>query len=109
MTEIVYERDRHRVEIKGHTAYKTLGQDVLCAGVSALAFTLAERVSAMSAAGQVEDATVYLEPGSTQISCEAYEGTENVITLIFDTICAGCEILAINAPEYVSYRMISSL
>lgn len=109
MTEIVYERDRHRVEIKGHTAYKTLGQDVLCAGVSSLAFTLAEKVSAMSAAEQVEDATVYLEPGNTLIGCRAYPGTENVITLIFDTICTGFEILAINAPEYVSYKMINSL
>lgn len=109
MTEIIYERELHRVAIKGHTAYQTLGQDIVCAGVSALAFTLADRVSAMSAAEQIEDATVFLEPGKTLISCKAYEGTESVITLVFDTICAGFEILAANAPEYVSYKMISSL
>lgn len=110
MIKIVYERELHKLTVKGHAgAGKADAYDLICAGVSSLVFTLADRVSALSAAEQVEEATVYLEPGNTFISCQPYEGTKNVIALIFDTICGGFEILAANAPEYVSYKMLSSL
>ena len=107
MIQIVYERQLHKLTVKGHAgAGKADAYDMVCSGVSALVFTLAENVTALNAAGQVDEPTVYLEPGNSHISCRPYEGTKNIITLVFDTLCIGFEMLASNAPEFISYRMV---
>ena len=44
MTHIHYHRDEsgHRLHITGHAGYAPRGQDIVCAGISALAYGLLE-------------------------------------------------------------------
>lgn len=105
MVEILYHRDRHRVSITGHAMSGEKGYDLVCASVSTLAYTLATFVKNMEAAGQVRHPTVKLCEGDALISCECARRYEGGITLVFDSICAGFEILSGEYPENVTYQI----
>ena len=51
MVEILYHRDRHRVSVTGHAGGE-IGQDLVCASVTTLVYTLATFVENMEVAGQ---------------------------------------------------------
>ena len=40
MIEVRYDPDRLRLSINGHSGYAPIGQDIVCAGVSTLIYTL---------------------------------------------------------------------
>lgn len=105
MVEILYHRDRHRVSITGHAGGGEVGNDIPCASVSTLAYTLATFVKNMEAAGQVRYPTVKLCEGDALISCECARRYEGGITLVFDSICAGFEMLSGEYPENVTYQI----
>ena len=47
MIEVIYYREKNRVSISGHAFSGEAGHDLVCAGVSALAYTLAANVGNM--------------------------------------------------------------
>ena len=52
MIEIVYDRMRLRLTADGHAGFAEAGQDIVCAAVTILVYTLAAAVGNMDAAGQ---------------------------------------------------------
>ena len=52
MIEIVYDRMRLRLTADGHAGFAEAGQDIVCAAVPMLVYTLAAAVGNMDAAGQ---------------------------------------------------------
>lgn len=108
MIQVTYHRDYNRVTVKGHAGSDEPGKDLVCASASILAYTLAANVANLEEQGAVRDMTAELREGDTEIACTPNRRNRAVITLIFDTVCAGFELLAKQYPQYISYEIIGA-
>ena len=105
MIKVTYHRDINRVSIEGHAYSGEKGHDLVCASASILAITLASFVENVKKAKQVYNPTIKLDEGDTLISCDAPNKYKSSITLVFDSICGGFELLARDYPDNISYEM----
>lgn len=105
MIEVTYYHQYNRVTIKGHALAAEPGHDLVCAGVSALAYTLAANVGQMETTGQVREVVARLDPGDAEISCKAKGKYGAIVERIYQTVCVGFEILAVSHPQYISYEI----
>ena len=105
MIKVVYRRKRNQLNIDGHANSGEHGHDLVCASASILAYTLAASVKNMVSAGQVKKPIIELEAGCTKIACTPPPVYKSTVTLIFDTVCGGFELLAANYPENISYEI----
>lgn len=103
MIEVTYYRSYSRVTIKGHALAAEPGHDLVCAAVSALAYTLAANVGQMETTCQVRDVVARLDPGDAEIACTAKGKYGAIVERIYQTICVGFEILAASHPAYICY------
>lgn len=108
MIRIVYHRPYHQMSIEGHAMSGEAGHDVVCAGVTSLAYTLGINVVNMSAASprEIREPQVKLEAGSALISCRPANKYKSIVTMIFDAVAAGLEYLADNNPENISFEIL---
>ena len=105
MVKVIYHRDRNRVSVTGHAQSGEVGHDLVCASVSILVYTLASFVQNMKNAKQVYNPTAELKEGDALISCDPPTKYKNSVTLVFDSICGGFDILAKNCPDNISFEM----
>ena len=105
MIQAVYYRSYNRVTVTGHANSAEPGHDLVCASASMLAYTLAANVANMADAGQVRQPIIKNNEGDTEISCNPRHNLKNIVTLVFDSICIGFELLAHDYPEYISYEI----
>lgn len=106
MINVTYHRDLNRVTVEGHAKSGEVGHDLVCASASILVYTLASFVNNMRIAKQVYNPTAELKEGDALIYCDAPKKYKNSITLVFDSICGGFDILAKNYPDNISFEMI---
>ena len=106
MIKVIYHRDLNRVSVTGHARSGEEGHDLVCASASILVYTLASFVSNMKIAKQVYNPTAELREGDALIYCDAPRKYKHSITLVFDSICGGFDILAKNYPDNISFEMI---
>ena len=107
MIEVVYQRDENRVTVKGHAHSGEVGHDLVCASASILIYTLASFARNTSKAKQSHKLTLRLDNGDSEVSCKAKRGYKPAITLVFDSICGGFELLARNYPQNITYEIKS--
>ena len=88
MIEIVYYKNHNRLTITGHARSGEPGKDLVCAGVTTLAYTLASNVQELEATGSVRSMTADLEPGRCEISCQPVPRMKHVVELIFRSLCS---------------------
>lgn len=105
MINVTYYRKHNRVTVKGHAHSDEPGRDLVCAGASALAYTLAANVGHLESLGQVRDVTVKMEPGDCEISCKPKGKYAATVRMILEAVCVGFELLAVNTPEYITYEI----
>ena len=105
MITVNYYRDHNRVVVEGHAQSGEPGHDLVCAATTILAYTIGSSVENMVAAGHVKEHHMEFSDGYASISCGAPEGLKSTITLMFDTICAGFELLAHDYPDNISYKI----
>lgn len=105
MIQITYFKKKNRLVISGHAFSGEAGHDLVCAGVSALTYTLAANVGNMEEQGIVKDAKVKLHKGYGTIRCNAMEGCEDMVKRIYEAVCVGFEILANRFPKNISYSV----
>jgi uncharacterized protein YsxB (DUF464 family) len=106
MIKVMYHRDLNRVEVEGHAQSGEVGHDLICASASILVYTLATFVENMKNAGQTKYPKVELTEGYALINCKAPSRYKSSVTLAFDTVCAGFDILAQNYPDNISYKIM---
>lgn len=89
------------VEAKGHAGYRPYGQDIVCAGVSALLATAAEMLLRLEAAGKVRlPEPVQLEPGDVRLTWEALgDGTK--ADMLWETLETGLRLMEARYGQYV--------
>ena len=102
---IGYRSDKREcaLKVKGHAGQADVGQDLVCASASILAYTVAQIVKAMDAHKDfAEPPVIELESGDALILCRAkddYIFAE--ILQSFFVIKTGYALLAHNYPQYV--------
>ena len=105
MIEVIYHRNLNRVTIKGHANSGDPGHDLVCAGVSALAYTLAANVGNLRDCRMVRRPTVELKPGDAVIEGKPIPRHKATTELVFQTVCVGFEVMAAEYPQYISYEI----
>ena len=105
MIEVTYYRNHNRLTVKGHAYSEEPGRDLVCAGASALAYTLAANVGNLEANGCVRDVTVKMEPGDCEIGCKPKGKYAATVGRIMEAVCVGFELLASSRPQYISYEI----
>ena len=105
MIQAVYYRKYNRLTVTGHAGSAEPGQDLVCASASILAYTLAANVANMADNGQVREPIIKTNEGNTEISCNPRHNLKASVTLVFDSVCVGFEMLAHDYPEYITYEI----
>ena len=105
MIKVIYHRSYHRLTVEGHAHSGEPGHDLVCAAASALAYTMAGNVANMAVNGQVRTPRLEMEPGKAEISCSPVSRFKNTVTLVFDSVCVGFELLATQYKEYIQYEI----
>ena len=106
MINVTYHCQYNRVTIEGHANSGEFGHDLVCAGVSALAYTLAANVGNLEGCDMVYRPTVVLENGKAEITANPKPRHKSTVAMIFQSVCVGFEVLAANYPEYVRYEIL---
>lgn len=105
MIKVTYHRDLNRVQVEGHAQSGEVGHDLVCASASILVYTLASFVENMKHAGQVRHPTIILNEGDALIYCDPPNRFKGSVTLVFDSICGGFELLARDYPDNITYEI----
>lgn len=106
MIQVVYHRKFHRMTMEGHAESAEPGQDLVCASASILAYTLAANVMQLTKNGDARVAPVVnMAEGKTEIHFKPHSKYRSVVTMIFDSICAGFALLAHNHPAYIKFEI----
>ena len=106
MIKVTYHRNFHRVTVEGHANSGEPGHDLVCAGVSALAYTLAANVAHLADNGHVRIESMELSPGKAEISCKPRSGARATVGMVFQAVCVGFEILAKDYSQYIQYEIL---
>ena len=101
MIQVAYERESHRLTVKGHAQSAVKGKDLICAAVSTLVFTLAQNIYELEDKGFLTEHVVKLDEGDAELACDGQY--HRCYKLVFDTICTGLELLAAEYPDNVIY------
>ena len=101
MIQVAYEREAHRLTAKGHAQSAAKGQDLICAAVSILLFTLAQSIYDLNEKGLLTEHVVKLEPGDAELSCNGEY--KRCYKMMFDTVCNGFRLLAEDYPDNVIF------
>lgn len=105
MIQATYYRRYNRLTVTGHAKSAEPGHDLVCCAASTLAYTLAANVANMADNGQVREPILKTREGDAEISCNPRHNLKNSVTLVFDSVCIGFELLANQYPEYISYEI----
>ena len=105
MIKVTYHRDINRVLVEGHAHSGEVGHDLVCAAASTLLTTLASFSRNTLEAKQSESVSLKLNSGDGEVECEAKTPYKPSITLVFDAICGGFELLARDYPDNITYEI----
>ena len=105
MVKVIYHRQLNRVSVTGHALSGEAGHDLVCASATALTYTLASFVANMKEAGQVYNPKTELKGGDALICCDVPGKYKSSVTLVFDAICGGFELLAKQYPDNIGYEV----
>jgi uncharacterized protein YsxB (DUF464 family) len=105
MIDVVYDRKKHTLTVKGHSQSEQNGHDLICASASILCYTLASAVSDMKKAGDVKKCVIRIKEGNSTISCKPYSNVESVVHLVFMTVCRGFMLLSRDYPEFINFKI----
>lgn len=106
MIHAVYHRQHHRVTVEGHAHSAEPGHDLVCAAVSILISSLAANAAHLEDGGQISrNPVLRLESGDAEVWVIPRSRFSSVVTLIFDAICTGFDLLAGKYPEYISFEI----
>ena len=107
MIDVIYDRKKLIVKVKGHDQSGEAGHDLVCAAASILVYTLSANVTELCADRQrVRRPVLDIREGVTTIACAPVHGMQAVTTLIFDSVCMGFDILQQRYPGNITYKVV---
>lgn len=90
-----------RLDIAGHAGYAPEGQDIVCAAVTTLAYTLAQNLMLTL---HPDDYTAELDIGFAHIEANPPETSAEQCRGIFMTIANGLALLAEQYGQYIQFE-----
>lgn len=93
-----------KVSIKGHTDAAPEGEDLVCAGISALTVALACALQDAKSQGMIDMLAIDIKSGNTFIKAKPKAEYAPIVKVIFTTIFNGYDALSTSFPDYVSFR-----
>lgn len=90
------------IKIRGHAGYAPRGQDIVCAGVTALTQTLVESIDGLTG----NEIKYDMSPGRVDI--EIKDPDEDA-QLLMDSFFVGVEMIADEFPEYIRVEASNGL
>lgn len=103
MTRVLYEPAKYRLCVEGHAMASTDGVDPVCAGISALAWTLADAASNRPDYGAV----LHIDPNGPVIDvrCVPKPAAMRTCRYMFEVIMGGLQLIAEAHPENVEIKI----
>ena len=96
---------RMRIEISGHAGYEEKGRDIVCAGVSALAYALAAALEEAKKRGRTA-AEMKESEGEIQIWADPEMGSLNEIKAYFRMCVKGIRLMQEEYPKHVEIKEV---
>ncbi len=96
MTTVLYEPEEFRLRIEGHAGSAPKGGDLVCAAVSALAWTLVGAAQEFRAGIRIDEAKAIID-----VRCWPSAKDEDKCEYMFGIIMGGFRLLADKYPEYI--------
>ena len=94
-----------RLDVHGHAGQAQTGQDIVCASVSILTYTVANAVKNSEFEGKVDDVAISLKKGNATICATAKdEDTYVELIRILSAITDGYGLLEGTFPQYVAFK-----
>lgn len=93
------------LNVEGHAEQDEKGQDIVCASVSMLVYTLAQNIKWMYESHQLKRSPlIEMEEGNSQVVAKPKADSMAVGLQTFFAISMGFDLLAHNYPEYVTFN-----
>lgn len=90
------------IKIRGHAGYAPQGQDIVCAGVTALTQTLVESIEGLTG----NEIKYDMSPGRVDIEIE---DPDEDAQLLMDSFLVGIEMIVDEFPEYIRVEASNGL
>ena len=104
MINITFRPETLELEIKGHANHGKKGEDIVCAAISTLFYTLGEVLN--QSAEMLECEPIFKdEEGKGTLSCKPKEEYRGNIALTYRAILIGFELVASNYPKNVTFKV----
>lgn len=106
MTTVYYREyyDKLFITIEGHSAYAQSGSDIVCAGISTLAYTLLNCMLDEESSGNVKLIRNIVRDGFMHLEIEYFDFSKNRVQGIFDTCIKGLLMLEDSYPKHVRFN-----
>lgn len=89
--------------IQGHAGYSDAGNDIVCAGVSAIAYTLLGFLDRIS--DDIESTSAQVKSGDLRVKCKGGEKT----ALAYDMAMIGLQQIAMKYPRHVKVNIYPAI
>lgn len=95
-------RGYERFKMEGHANFNP-GNDIVCAAISALAYTL---IASLDTIEDISIKELNVSSGLLHVEIEPFidEAIQNVADIIFDTILRGMELIEVKYPKHVEIQ-----
>ncbi len=103
MTKVFYREyyDNIIINIEGHSRYGDSGNDIVCAGVSALAYTLLNTLLDEEASGNIKLIRNIVADGVVNLEIKSFDFSKNRIDGMLYLIMTGFYMLEESYPDYI--------
>ena len=94
------------LRVEGHAQAAPKGEDVVCAGASVLAATLADFVTLMNAHGELEkEPYIKMDTGIAVVKVKPKPESRGKLLLSFSVIATGLSAMVRNYPDYIQLKL----
>ncbi len=90
--------------VEGHTGFAQRGDDIVCAAISALAFTFMNCLLNEEAADNIKFIRKIVRDGYMYFEFKVYDFSKERVSGIVDALVTGFIMLEENYPQYVKYN-----
>lgn len=95
--------DSLKLTMQGHAGYAEKGQDIVCAAVTAEAYTLAQAICDYDGSGFLDgDPEICMEEGNVCIACKPRPEAMAMISHDYFVIARGLQLLSTTYGDYIS-------
>ncbi len=103
MTKVSVEEfyDSRIVSIEGHAGFGACGGDIVCAAISALAYTLINSLKWAQSDDWLFMRTESVSDGSVYLEFEPYDFAKDRVQAIIDTCMTGFTLIEEEYPDYI--------